>query len=278
MNLGQGLARAGVVASVATLTSATTMAAQAPPRVLGFEMLGTLPVLSAQVEGRPVRLLLDTGGAAALALRPDVAAALTPTDMAASASAGASSTASPPASSTAPASPRLRLQLGAGEPVELPAALWRKSSYPPGIDGYLGWGYLRQFSVVLDYGRQQLQLGPAGQLAPACGEARAALKHLGSLPYVTVLQDGQPLPLGLETGANQNVLLAGRVPGAATAGERRALPATSWEGRPLALGGFQVIELQLPVLAGFLGHGFFATHRVCLDARSAAVAIEPLAP
>jgi len=262
------------------MTTETLTATNASPagRLAAISWSAGKDACLALLRAREARLLLDTGGGAALALRPDVAAALAPADVAASASAGASSLASSPASATAPAPARLRLQLGAGEPVELPAAMWRKSSYPPGIDGYLGWGYLRQFSVVLDYGRQQLELGPAGQLAPACGEARAALKHLGSLPYVTVLQDGQPLPLGLDTGANQNVLLAGRVPGAATAGERRALPATSWEGRPLALGGFQVIELQLPVLAGFLGHGFFATHRVCLDAQSAAVAIEPLAP
>ena len=63
-----------------------------------------------------------------------------------------------------------------------------------------------------------------------------------------------------------------------TPGARHALPAARWEGGALTLGEFQVIELQVPVLAGFLGHGFFSAHRVCLDAQSAAVAIEPRAP
>lgn len=278
----QGLAFAGLVVSTATVA--------APPQQLDFEMVGTLPVLSAHVAGRPVRLLLDTGGGSALALRPETLAAMIPgqsLDQSPNPSPNPSPN-QPPASvpaspsdaaaSARPVLPSLPLQFGEGEPVDLPATVWRKPAYPPGIDGYLGWGYLRRFSLVVDYRGRQLQLWPAGALAPVCAAPPAVLRQLGSLPYVTVEHEGQPLPLGLDTGANQNVLIAGRVPAAATPGAHRVLAPASWEGRPLALGSFKVIELKLPVLAGFLGHGFFASHRVCLDAQSASVSIEPLAP
>jgi hypothetical protein len=213
-------------------------AAHAQPRILPFSLERRLPLLQAEVDGRPARLLLDLGGSAVLALRPDWPG-LT-------------------------ASAQLALIGDAAQPV--PAKPWPRHSPPPGVDGYLGYGYLARYSLVIDYPQQQVRLYPAGRLADECRGPVAALQQLGSLPYARFEQQGSVLPLGLDTGANQNVLRrdAQLHPGALLL-----------EGVALEPGPFSRIDLAVPVIAGFLGHDFFARRRVCLDAASKRLQIEP---
>jgi hypothetical protein len=212
--------------------------AQAQPRILHFTLERQLPLMKAEVDGHPARLLLDLGGAAALALRPDWPGLA--------------------------ASAQLTVNGGASETV--PARPWPRNKPPPGVDGYLGYGYLARHSLVIDYAQQQVRLYPPGRLADECSGPVAALQQLGSLPYARFEQQGTVLPLGLDTGANQNVLRreAALQPGA-----------LMLEGVALEPGPFGRIDLAVPLIAGFLGHDFFARHRVCLDASSKQLQIEP---
>lgn len=231
---------------------------------LPFALDAGLPVLQARIDGRDARLLIDTGGAAALALRPDWAPA-----------------ASGPASASQDAQGQQRVNAAllvtqvalAGQPLAEPplTQTWGKTRRPASTDGYLGWGWLRERRWVMDYGARQLQtLSPEAPLPAGCGPTPLRLEMLGSLPVLRVqAADGQALTLGLDTGASRNVIrpaLAGAVAGGAVQAEGRALQA----------GGFVTVPLQVPGLDGFLGQDFFSRHRVCADPGRRQLWVQPL--
>jgi len=243
-------------------------AAQAQPEAaltLPFTLTAGLPMLQARIDGRDAKLLLDAGGAAALALRPDWAPV--------------SDAASAVMSQDALGQVRRNGSLVVGTVAlaghTLPAApaaqTWGKGKPPLGADGYLGWGWLRERRWAVDYAAQQLQLLAPGEAMPAgCGTAPARFEMLGSLPVLRLqAADGQALTLGLDTGASRNVIRPALA--AAVAGELR------WAGQPLAAGSFVTVPLRVPGLDGFLGQDFFSRHRVCMDPAAQQLWVQPLA-
>lgn len=219
-----------------------TSQAQQATRQLPFRLDRQLPLIQARIDGRAATLILDLGGTAALALRPDWGDLQADQDV----------------SKT--------LETGAMPATSVPARIWKKPTLPPGVDGYLGYGYLKQFALLIDYSNQIMQLSPPGKLDAACGNHVVPLLHLGSLAYVSFEQDGRPLLLGLDTGANQNV----------SRDSASALSSTARLGaHSLDLGPFRQIKLPLPKLDGILGYDFFARHLVCLDVQTDTFAVTP---
>jgi hypothetical protein len=229
---------------LAILLAASWPASQAQQATgqLAFRLERQLPLIQARIDGQAATLLLDLGGTAALALRPNWDGLQPDQDV------------------------DKTLETSAMPPTPVPTRIWKKSPLPPGVDGYVGYGYLKQFALLIDYRNQIMQLSPPGKLDAACGNNVAPLQHLGSLAYVRFEQDDRPLLLGLDTGANQNV-------------SKDSAPALSGTARlamqSLDLGPFRQIKLPLPRLDGILGYEFFARHLVCLDAQSATFAVTP---
>jgi len=238
--------------------------AVAAPLELPFRLEDGVPVIQARIDGREARLLIDSGGAAALALRPDWAQP----DAAASAA----------ASQDAQGQARLNRGLAvrqlelAGQPIgePPPAQTWAKARRPAGVDGYLGWGWLRQRRWIIDYAAARLLLPAPEDAWPAnCGDKPQRFEMLGSLPFVRLRAgDGSMLALGLDTGASRNVIQPAREP--ATAGP------LAWENQALGAGGFAAVALQVPVLDGFLGQDFFKRYRVCVDPAGQRLWVQPL--
>lgn len=241
-------------------------AVQAAPAELTFTLKDGLPLIQARIDGREATLLIDSGGAAALALRP----AWAPADAASAANAADSQDAQGRQRQNRSFAIR-SLEL-AGQPVLPPPAAqtWAKPNPAVGVDGYLGWGWLRQHRWVIDYGAQHLKMLDADAPLPAdCGPQPQPLELLGSLPYARFTgADGKPVALGLDTGASRNVIhvpQTGAVAGQLRLGEQL-----------LDAGAFVGAELQVPVVSGFLGWDFFRRHRVCLDPQQHRVWIQPL--
>jgi hypothetical protein len=232
--------KAFVLAMLALLATARAGALE-PERVLPFELSQQLPLLKLQVDDRPATLILDLGGAAPLALRPDWPADDPKTD-----------------------ARTKRVRLPGGELETLPATVWKRTSIPPGIDGYLGFAYLQRFNLVFDYAKRQARLYPRGAAHGECRAKPAALSRLGSLPYVQFDYSGQTLLMGLDTGANQNLIKPGR-PGTALSDTKRSIDGASLAAQATTPGPLLVMELPIPTLDGLLGYDFFARYRVCLD-------------
>jgi hypothetical protein len=256
--------------SLRPLTAALLLMSAAPAWTtpgmsLPFTLEAGLPLVAARIDGREARLLIDSGGAAALALRQDWAAAL--------GTAGAMATQDAQGGQGRNATLAVGELVLAGQalPAAPPAQTWAKAKRPAGADGYLGWGWLRERRWVVDYAARQLRLLAPEEAMPAgCGAAPGRFELLGSLPVVRLqTTDGQLLTLGLDTGASRNVVQPALA--AAAAGGLR------WDGRPLAVGGFVTVPLQVPGLDGFLGQDFFSRHRVCLDPGGRQLWVQPLA-
>jgi len=233
---------------------------------LAFTLEAGLPVLQARIDGREARLLIDSGGAAALALRPDWAPA----------GDAASAVMSQDAQGQLRRNDRLVVREVVIGPHALPQApaaqTWGKAKRPAAADGYLGWGWLREQRWVIDYAAGQLQrLAPGSPLPAACGGAPLPFDMLGSLAVVRLqAADGRLLALGLDTGASRNVItpgLAEAVAGGTLTAERRVLQA----------GPFVSVPLQVPGLDGFLGQDFFSRYRVCMDPARRQLWLQPLA-
>jgi hypothetical protein len=264
--------KTGMTLALVTLL-ATTAAAQAQPEAdltLPFTLEAGLPVLQARIDGRDARLLIDSGGAAALALRPDWAPALE------------AKAEAPGTVSTQDAQGQVRRATRlivtdvvlAGQALpEAPAAqTWTKAKRPADTDGYLGWGWLRERRWVVDYAARSLvRLAPASPWPAGCGGAPLPLEMIGSLAVVRLQAlDGQTLVLGLDTGASRNVVRPDRVD--AVAGPLRGA-----DGQTLQAGRFVSVPLQVPGLDGFLGQDFFSRHRVCVDPAGRQLRVQPLA-
>ncbi len=230
-----------VVVAVLALLATVSARALEPERVLPFELRQQLPLLSVQIDDRPATLILDLGGASPLALRPDWPADDAKTDARSK-----------------------RVRLPGGELETLLATVWKKTSIPPGIDGYLGFAYLQRFNLVFDYAKRQARLFPRGAAHGECRATPVALSRLGSLPYVQFDYSGQTLLMGLDTGANQNLIKPGR-PGTVLSDKTRSIDGASLAGQRTAPGPLLVMELPIPTLDGLLGYDFFAHYRVCLD-------------
>ncbi|NSL53396.1 pepsin/retropepsin-like aspartic protease family protein [Uliginosibacterium aquaticum] len=225
-----------------------------PERVLHFELRQQLPILQVQVDGREASLILDLGGAAALALRPDW-----------------------PEAGAAGEVREHSLALAPGELEVVPATVWRKTRIPPGIDGYLGWAYLQRYNLVFDYAKQAVRLYPRGAVHAECAGVPVPLRRLGSLPYVQFDHAGQALLLGLDTGANQN-LIKPDVAGATLPDKILSIDGATLAGQALKLGPLRVLELPIPTLHGLLGYDFFARYRVCLDPAANTFALSAFEP
>lgn len=236
----------------ALLAVAARAHAADPEAVLHFELQKQLPVIKAQVDGLDATLILDLGGAGVLALRPGW-----------------------PGSTAVDSGQARELSLPGGSSTQVPAVVWRKPQVPPGIDGDLGYGYLRRYGLVIDYSLRTVKLFRPGTQLDECRAAPVALLQLGSLPYVRFERGGQPFLLGLDSGANQNVVKRGQQDDASP--QATTQDDIQLAGQVISTGPFRAIDLPIPVIDGLLGYDFFLRHRVCLDPTSKTFAVEPFA-
>lgn len=241
---------------------------------LPVRFVWNLPVVDAEICGRPVRLIVDTGGHDTITLLPRAAADLP----CVSGRGGRSVTLSAAGdwainrgftAEEVRLGPLIFTQVEGHELTQLPEALATH------VDGYVGSAVLSRFGILVDF-PDRIVLYPAsgteeGGFVPPQDWVPVPLSGSRASP---ALLDGHPISVIWDTGANHTVIdpsAADRL--GANKGDR--VTAT------LALGGvdFGPVEMRRYPLRGpgvevVLGHNFFMEHRVLLDQASGTAYIE----
>lgn len=223
-----------------------------------------LPTFAATVDGSPVRLFLDTGGYKAIALKQD---AIRRTGVAYDASSASANDAQGHAyvarSFTAASFNAGSLSLSPARGADLPD--FGSHGYPQ--DGYVGYGVLKNYVLVIDYSRGDISMydpadGPA-VLRSECGAHTFAAEVKNAVIQATVETDAGERVFQFDTGANRNVAR----PLATASADQTEMTFTRFRLGNTDLGPmtFRLIPYRAPDVDGVLGREFFAAHRVCLD-------------
>jgi hypothetical protein len=173
-----------------------------------------------------------------------------------------------------------RLKLGGLVLRDVPGteAVYAPNFAPPGKMGHIGFAFLRNYTVVLDYGSKVMKLyTPDDATLPReCGTARAPLVT-GEYGLQSVAHtDRGEIRFGWDTGAQTNAF----TPATFSVPPERYVLGQEHEFRDFSLGDVKLgplkvrtIDLQMPGLNGLMGYDFFASHVVCFDVSRKIVAI-----
>lgn len=221
-----------------------------------------LPTFSARINGEPVRLFIDTGGYKPIALKQGVIRRFSLSyDDGSSSANDAQGQAYTTRSFTATSFQAGSLSLSPAHGADLPNL--GTHAYPQ--DGYLGYGVLKSYALVVDYARGELLMyapsAGSAVLARECGRKTFDLEIRNAVIQATVETDVGPRTFQFDTGANRNIVRQAPTTGAAEATFQRFHLGNAELG-PMS---FRIIPYRAPDVDGVLGKEFFAAHRVCLD-------------
>ena len=146
-------------------------------------------------------------------------------------------------------------------------------------DVVIGSRFLEQYTVIIDYPRQRLELHPPGRGATVCGAPSAALMPTQNrIVFSTVRTDSGVMNLGWSSGATYSVVLK-------TVAYLRGLTLKDgfYSTRRFALGGTNAGPVDMaafdvpgiPDLDGLIGSDFFERFRVCFDYAEHTVSVRP---
>ena len=149
---------------------------------------------------------------------------------------------------------------------------------PPKKDGQLGFAFLRNYTVVVDFPGRRLKLYDAAEppLPPECGTHVAPLE-IGAAGLQSVVRTNKgTIRVAWDTAAQVSMLTP----------ETLSVPDSRYvEGEPHELSEFTIgnvklgpltvrsVKVQVPGAQGLLGFDFFSEHVVCFDTRRGVVAI-----
>ena len=140
---------------------------------------------------------------------------------------------------------------------------------PPPYDAVIGGEFLENYTVIIDYPRQRLELHRPGSGAAVCGPPLAAMMPArNGMTFTTVRTDAGVMNLGWSSGSTYSVVLK-------TVTYLRGLAPKDgfYTTKRFAFGRFNagpvdlvVLELPgVPDLDGLIGDDFFERYRVCFD-------------
>ena len=151
---------------------------------------------------------------------------------------------------------------------------------PPKKDGQLGFAFLRNYTVVVDFPGRQLKLYDAADstLPPECGTQVAPLE-IGAAGLQSVVRTNLgTIRVGWDTAAQVSML----TPATLSVPDSHYVPGEQHEVAEFTIGNVKLgplkvrsVKAQIPGVQGLLGFDFFNEHVVCFDTRRSAVAIAP---
>ena len=146
---------------------------------------------------------------------------------------------------------------------------------PPDRNGYIGFGLLSRFLIVLDYRSGFLRLYPTGSadaLLRECGPKTFAIDIVDGVPQSIAETDHGRVVFSWDTGSRRSVIRPSIVGTVLQRGsDRDGAPSHRIEkfvlgGRELGPQTFLLIDYRGITVDGVLGTDFFASRVVCLDA------------
>jgi hypothetical protein len=230
-----------------------------------------LPTLRATVSGKPVTLILDLGGYKGIALTPGALSKLDVTyDPHVETWRNSTGEVFTAKLFSAPEVKLGEQSVGAVDGIEY-------ASTTPGVDGYVGFAVLRNFTVVLDYPHNEVRLYPqvTGALERECGSGHAIpIEVVGGVVQSKVTTERGDLVFQWDTGASENVLR----PSAIDLGPDTSIPSHVFKrfelgGRDYGRTRIPLREFVAPNVDGVLGGEFFGSRMVCLDFNKKTAAI-----
>jgi len=149
---------------------------------------------------------------------------------------------------------------------------------PPKRDGQLGFAFLRNYTVVVDFPGRRLKLYDAedAPLPPECGTQVAPLE-IGAAGLQSVARTNLgTIRVAWDTAAQVSML----TPEALSVPDSRYVPGEQHELTEFTIGNVKLgpltvrsVKAQIPGVQGLIGFDFFNEHVVCFDVRRGAVAI-----
>jgi len=253
--------------------AATQLEADSPKPFVAvpIEMTTGLPVLRATVSGQPVLLIVDLGGYKGIALTPEALKKLSVNYDSRVESWRNSAGEVFHAKLFSASDVKIGEQsVGSVDGIEYATTI-------PGVDGYIGFAVLKNFTLVFDYPHNELRIYPptSAALASECGAKNPVhLEIVNGVVQSKIDTDKGQLVFQWDTGASENVLrpsaidLSGDTPVPSHVFSRFEIGGKSYGRTRIPLR-----EFIAPNVDGVLGSEFFASRIVCLDFKSRSAAI-----
>jgi len=231
-----------------------------------------LPTLRATVSGKPVTLIVDLGGYKGIALTASALSKLQVTyDSRTEIWRNAEGEVFTAKLFSAPDVKIGEQSVGSVDGIEYATNI-------PGVDGYIGFAVLRNYTLVLDYPRNELRIYPptSGALEHECGLIHPiSFEVVSGVVQSKVKTDAGELVFQWDTGASESVLR----PSALNLDPTN--PISSHVFLHFSLGGKDFGRKRLPLhefvapnVDGVLGTEFFGDKMVCLDFSKKTAAIK----
>jgi hypothetical protein len=173
---------------------------------------------------------------------------------------------------------------------ERPPASADAGESPP-FDVLIGPGFLRHYTLVVDYPQQRIELYKAASARKVCGtHTTAIVPSRDGIMFSTVRTDAGAMNLGWDSGLAFSVVQQAVVT-ARSLTLREGLYSTrrftleqfdaGAMDAQLDAGPMDLASIDMPTVAdvdGLIGFNFFARHRVCFDYTRGAVSVQPDVP
>lgn len=265
---------------------AVTGCANAPPGTpapirVPIVLRNGLPTATVEVSGKALSLFLDLGGYNAIALTPQELSRVPVTFL-------EGTVRSIQASGAIYESRRFvaeEVSLGGTSVGALEGSefIFSEGAAPPDRNGYIGFGLLSRFLVVIDYPDRSVRLYPSGSsdaLTRECGTRAFAVDVVDGVAQSTVDTEQGKLVFSWDTGSSRSVLLPSAIKRSRRSTESG--PSAAYRigkfvlgEREFGLQDFLLIDYRGLTTDGVLGTDFFAPRVVCLDMGTGVGAVRP---
>jgi hypothetical protein len=268
-----------------TATPAVKRIGSTPPAgaVVPLALERDMPIVELHAQDRKLRLIVDLGGADALALTEPSLASLNVGWTGGSKHVSDAFGRSTRSREFVLERARLGdLDLHGVRGYVIPESRLHQAGLPENLDGYVGHGLLGAMNLLVDYPQQRLMLVPREAPSPLdiseCAHSAFEFKRVGVVSRIAIA--GRTLTTVWDTGANRTVIRPHSVPPGLPRRTTQRNEIISVESVQIGEQDTGPLDLYLldfsqPNVDVIMGNNFFAEHAVWFDFANERLAVEP---